>query len=123
MKSLSLFITFLFFFVLSTKAQEQENVTYRIVDNGSATNVQAYINALNKSNMKYHRLKNTRHIITFDTGVKVELFSATELIAAGKTIVLADYPESFDPQNAEPIFLLGQNDYILEPRTNKGKSH
>jgi hypothetical protein len=96
------------------KGQEQVNVTYRITDNGSIRDVQPYINALNAANMKYHRLKNTRYTIIFDTGVKVELFSAAELIAAGKQINLADYPDSFDSSRQEPVFSLGQNNYIME---------
>ncbi len=114
MKALSLFIPFLLCLSLTMKAQEQVNVTYRITDNGSIRDVQPYINALNTANMKYHRLKNTRYTIIFDTGVKVELFSAAELIAAGKHIDLADYPDSFDSSRQEPVFSLGQNNYIME---------
>ena len=114
MKALSLFIPFLFCLTFSMKGQEQVNVTYRITDNGSIRDVQPYINALNTANMKYHRLKNTRYTIIFDTGVKVELFSAAELIAAGKHIDLADYPDSFDSSRQEPVFSLGQNNYIME---------
>jgi len=114
MKALSPFILFLFCLSSSMKAQEQSNITYRITDNGSIRDVQPYINALNTANMKYHRLKNTRYTIIFDTGVKVELFSATELIAAGKAISLSDYPDSFDSSRQEPVFSLGINNYILE---------
>lgn len=124
MKALSLFITVLFFsLAFSANAQEQENVTYRITDNGSVRDVQPYILALNKANMQYHRLKNTRTTVTFDTGVKVELFSATELIAAGRPISLADYPDSFDATRQEPVFSLGQNNHIMEMHHPVDKFH
>ncbi|MCW3070361.1 MAG: hypothetical protein JWO44_251 [Bacteroidetes bacterium] len=112
----------LFFLALPAKSQEQANQTYRIIDNGTVQNVQPYIDALNSANMKYHRLKNTRFIITFSTGVKVELFSAAELIAAGRNINLADYPETFI-NRVEPIFSLGPNNIIMEQRPVYGKYH
>lgn len=114
MKSLSLFISFLFFFSISVKAQEQNNVTYQIVDNGSVKDVQPYINALNKANMRNHRLRNQRTTISFESGVKVELFSAQELQNAGRSINAADYPENFEITRQEPVFTLGQNNFIME---------
>lgn len=123
MKALSLFIALTFSLVLSASAQEQVNVTYRITDNGSVRDVQPYINALNNASMKYHRLRNTRYTIIFDTGVKVELFSAAELIAAGRRISLSDYPDSFDSSRQEPVFSLGQNNYIMEMHHPVDKFH
>lgn len=114
MKSLSLFISFLFFFTISLKGQEQNNVTYRIVDNGSVKDVQPYINALNSANMQNHRLRTKRNIISFESGVKAELFSAQELQRAGRTIDPAAYPESFEITRQEPVFSLGQNNFIME---------
>ena len=103
-----------FIFSITLKAQEQQGKTYLITDNGSVKNVQPYIDALNSADMKYHRLKNKRYTIIFDTGVTVQLFSATELIVIGRAINLSDYPESFDSSRQEPVFLLGQNNFILE---------
>ena len=112
----------LFFLALSARSQEQANQTYRIINNGTVENIQPYIDALNNANMKYHRLKNARYIITFSTGVKVELFSAAELIAAGRNINLADYPETF-VNRIEPVFSLGPNNIIMEQRSVSGKYH
>lgn len=116
---LKLLLTITFIFSLlaistSLKAQEEQGKTYIITDNGSIKNVQPYIDALNSANMKYHRLKNTRYTIVFDTGVTVQLFSAAECKANGKNINLADYPDSFDSSRQEPVFSLGQNNYIME---------
>jgi hypothetical protein len=115
-------LIFLFLIALSARSQEQANQTYRIIDNGTVQNVQPYIDALNTANMKYHRLKTARFTITFSTGVKVELFSAAELIAAGRAINLADYPEAF-VNRVEPVFSLGPNNIIMEQRPVYGKSH
>lgn len=123
MKTLSLFMLILFGLAVSAQAQEQNNVTYRITDNGSARNIQPYILALNKANMQYHRLKNARTSITFDSGVKAELYSAAELIAAGRPINLADYPENFETTRQEPVFSLGQDNHIMEMHHPVDKLH
>jgi hypothetical protein len=109
-------LLFLLLLAFSARSQEMVNHTYRIVDNGSVQNVQPYIDALNTANMKYHRLKNSRYTIIFETGVKVELFSAAELIATGRNINIADYPDSFDASRQEPVFILGPGNYIIEQR-------
>lgn len=119
----NLFVLLFFIASFGLSAQEQNNQTYHIIDNGSVLNVQPYIDALNASNMKYHRLKNTRTTIVFESGLKVELFSATELQSAGRTINLSDYPESFPATRVEPLFQLGANNYILEKHSVQGKHH
>lgn len=99
------------------KAQEQKEVngqTYVITDNGSVMDVQPYIDAMNNSDFKYHRLLHKRYTIVFQTGVKVELFSATEISKSGIVLTLSDYPESFDFSRQEPIFALGANNFIIE---------
>jgi len=117
-----LLLVFTAFFV-NAKAQEQNNVSYKIIDNGSVKDIQPYIDALNTANFKYHRLRNKRTTIIFDTGVKVELFSANELIAAGKKINATDYPEVFPAGRQEPLFKLGPNNFILEEHSSSGKHH
>lgn len=119
----NLFVLYFFIASFGLSAQEQNNQTYHIIDNGSVLNVQPYIDALNASNMKYHRLKNTRTTIVFESGLKVELYSATELQSAGRTINLNDYPESFPATRVEPLFQLGANNYILEKHSVQGKHH
>ena len=118
-KNLSNIILLCLFFIfnISLKAQEEQGKTYNILDKGSVKNVQPYIDALNKSNMQYQRLRNARTTIIFNTGVSVQLFSAAELIANGRKIQLTDYPESFDSNRQEPQFSLGPNDFIMEQVT------
>lgn len=96
------------------QAQEVQGQTYTITSNGTVADVQPYINALNNSDMKYHRLKNSRNSIVFESGVTVQLFSATEMNTAGRSLNLADYPESFDASRDMPVFSLGPNNIIME---------
>ena len=99
------------------KAQEQKEVkeqTYTIVDKGGVTDIQPYIDALNNSDMRYHRLLNKRYTVTFEKGLKVELFSAAEISKSGLQINVSEYPENFDLSRQEPIFALGANNYIIE---------
>lgn len=110
-------------FSFSIKAQEIQGKTYEITDKGSVSDIQPYIDALNKADMRYHRLKNSRNTIIFKTGVKVELFSATEINANVHPLVLSDYPESFDVNRDVPTFSLGANNYILEAHNVKSKYH
>jgi|APLak6261662433_1056034.scaffolds.fasta_scaffold00035_2 hypothetical protein len=119
----NLFVLFFLIASFGLSAQEQNNQTYHIINNGTVQNVQPYIDALNASNLKYHRLKDTRTTILFETGLKVELYSATELVAAGRSINLADYPVSFPATRVEPTFVLGANNFIIEMHSVEGKHH
>ncbi len=124
---LRLFVLFSFLLIgYTTNAQEQKEVkdlTYKIVDNGSVTNIQPYIDALNNSDMRNHRLLNKRYVVVFDKGVKVELFSATEISQSGIPIKLSEYPEIFNSSRQEPVFALGANNFILEYHTATGKQN
>ena len=113
----------LFFLSLSipVRAQEEQGKTYIITDNGSVKNIQPYVDALNKANMKYHRLKEKRFTIVFNTGVAVQLFSAAECIANGRNINLVDYPYNFDATRYEPVFSLGPDNFILEAHGSVNK--
>lgn len=94
--------------------KEINEQTYVITDNGSVSNIQPYIDALNNSDMKNHRLRDKRNTIVFKSGVKVELLSASEILKSGRLINPIDYPENFDAGRQEPIFALGANNFILE---------
>ena len=122
---LKIFVLFSFLILgYSAKAQEQKEVkgqTYTIVDNGSVTNIQPYIDALNNSDMRNHRLLNKRYIVVFEKGVKVELFSATEISNSGLSRNLSEYPEDFTSSRQEPIFALGADNFIIEYHIATGK--
>ena len=103
--------------------RELKDKTYIIVDNGSVTNIQPYIDAMNNSNMFNHRLKNKRYTIIFKTGLKVELFSANECKSNGLAINPDNYPDIFDATRQEPIFALGADNFIIEYHVYGGKHH
>lgn len=112
-------ITLFIFLVIGplANAQEQKEIkgqTYTITDNGGINDLQPYIDALNNSDMRNHRLLNKRYTVTFEKGVKVELFSATEISKSGLPINLSEYPENFDLSRQEPIFALGADNFIIE---------
>ncbi len=107
------------FFILglNLNAQEGKEVkgqTYAITEQGGVTDIQPYIDALNNSDMKNHRLRDKRYTIVFEKGLKVELFSASEISNSGLPINLSEYPENFDSSRQEPIFALGLNNFIIE---------
>lgn len=103
--------------------KEAKGQTYLIIDKGSVTDIQPYIDALNNSDMSNHRLLNKRYTVVFKTGVKVELFSASEISKSGRLIILSDYLENFDASRQEPIFALGANNFIIEYHTSSAKHH
>lgn len=121
LKSILIFVGITFCTIIN--AQEIQGKTYAITGNGTVTDVQPYIDALNNSNMKYHRLKNTRTTIEFNTGVKVELFSATEINANVHRLVISDYPDSFSTTRDIPVFSLGPNNFIMEEHHVTSKYH
>lgn len=110
----------------TASAQDQKEVkeqTYSISDNGGIANIQPYIDAMNNSDFKYHRLLHKRHTIVFQTGVKVELFSATEISKKGISISLSEYPENFESSRQEPVFALGANNFIIEYHSSSNKEN
>lgn len=124
-KTLLVFSFSIFSFQLAAQEndgpREANNKTYKIIDNGSVTNIQPYIDAMNNSNFMNHRLRDKHYVVVFQSGVKVELFSAKEIIANGWQVNLSDYPEAFDSKRDEPVFALAANNYIIEYHTAKGK--
>lgn len=109
------------FFASAQERKEVKEQTYAIIDNGGITNIQPYIDALNNSDMRNHRLQNKRYTIVFEKGVKVELFSAAEISKNGIQINVSEYPENFDSSRQEPVFALGANNFIIEYHIATGK--
>jgi hypothetical protein len=108
-------ILFGFFLLLGEMAfgQEENGRSYTILDSKNIENIQTYIDALNKANMKYYRLKNQRSSIVFDTGVVVELFSAIECEGNNVNIDSIEYPIGFDLTRKLPKFSIGVDNHIL----------
>lgn len=119
----TLFLFFGLTFCANLLAQEAEGKTYKIISKGTVTDITPYIKALDKSDMKYHRLKYSRNIVEFNTGVQVELFSAAEMLAAGRTVPPNEYPEKFPANRDIPEFSLGPNDFIMEGHHVSGKHY
>lgn len=116
-------IAFLFFCLsisLHSYAQAKPG-SFKVIDNGSVQNIKPYEDALGAANMDSHRLRNKRAVIVFDTGVKVELYSAEELKAMGHNIAPEEFPLDKDPQAQIPVFSLAANNYILQIHTPIGK--
>jgi hypothetical protein len=105
------------------KAQEKNNLSFIIKDHGSVLNIQPYIDAMQNSDMRSHRLKNKRHTITFQTGLTVELFSATEMLENGLPIIISEFLEEFPSSRRDPVFALGANNFIIEYHTSAAKHH
>jgi hypothetical protein len=110
-------------FNLKTQAQEKNEKTYQIKDKGNVTNIQPYIDAMDKADMTNHRLRDQRHTITFKTGLTIELFSANELIENGYNIQPANYATKFTSPRKEPVFDIAANDFIIEYHTSGQKHH
>ena len=67
-------------------AQEKKNETYKFLNANKVSNVGKYKTALSTANMTKFRYENKRNTIEFENGLKVELFSANELISNGYTV-------------------------------------
>lgn len=103
--------------------QEIQGQTYSITNNGTVSNIQPYIDAMNNSDMKYHRLRNTRTTIIFETGVSVELFSAAEINGTVRVLDISAFLENFPLNRDLPVFSLGPNNFIMEQHNVTSKYH
>lgn len=103
------------------KAQEKNNLSFIIKDNGSVLNVQPYLDAMQNADMRNHRLKNKRYTITFQTGLTIELFSAAEMLENGLPVIITEFPEEFSSPRRDPVFALGANNFIIEYHTSAAK--
>lgn len=69
---------------------------------------------IEKSDFNNYRLKDTRRKLTFDNGVEVELFSATELKNLGYKIDPSFYAEHVDKNYVEPIYSITANGDLIQ---------
>jgi YbbR domain-containing protein len=115
-------IALLFFCLIACYAFAQGKPnTFKITNKGKVSDTKPYEDALNAANMDSHRLRDKRAVITFDTGVTVELFSANELAALGYSVNPEDFETEKDPAAQRPVFALAGNNYILQLHTPTGK--
>ena len=68
--------------------QEEKGITYQIVNPEVAGDVNTYIEAFSTADMTKFRYKNKSTTIEFESGLKIELFSANQLINNGVVVDL-----------------------------------
>ena len=101
----------LLFLVSFTYAQTPSN-SFQIVDNGNAENVSEYQIAIQQASFDNYRLRDERVTLTFDNGLKFQLFSANELVSLGINVNPLEYRESNDSNYQPPVLTLGPNGMI-----------
>jgi len=77
-----LFLLFIFISFLSF-CQEKNEISYKIISNPTNLDLQEYILALEKSNFECFRFESKSRILTFKSGVVLELFAYNKVVAAG----------------------------------------
>ena len=99
-------LAFLLLFGSQKSFAQDQQLTFKIISNGTATDIKKYEDALKKADMESYRYKTHRCVIQFDDGVKAELFSAMELISMGMKINGDNYSDNRDPKYIQPTFHL-----------------
>lgn len=123
-KMLFLIPTLFLLMINEGKAQEGKQIeknleTYRIVKGAEISDIDNYMDALNKADFSYHRLRNETFTIRFENGLEVEIFSATTLQGSG--LLKHDlnfYPEKYGLERYQSVFKLGTGNSIIELRTS-----
>lgn len=80
--------------------------TFRVVNNGSVSDINAYETAFTKADMESYRYQNKSCTLKFDTGIEIEMYSAQELINQGHNVVLSNYKIADSPNWIQPVFRL-----------------
>lgn len=83
--------------------------TFSVINNGSVTDTQPYVNAVANADLESFRYRNTRCVITFDNGLQVELLSAFEMQQLGHNIAVGDYKIADDANWIAPVFHLNED--------------
>lgn len=104
MKKLILLTMFMMINILSYS----QTKTFDIIDNGTVPtgDVIKYEIAISEANMESYRNKTTRDTLTFESGLKIVLYSAQELYLIGYSINPSEYVDVRDPRYTSPIFRL-----------------
>lgn len=89
--------------------------TFRVIDDVKLSDeeLSKYVTAIEKADMNSYRNRTKRQILTFDNGLKVELYSAKELIIKGINLDINDYQDTRDPKFTFPTFHLAENGYLV----------
>lgn len=124
LKSILVFTSLFFLFSTIGKSQtgiqiEKNNETFRLINPEKVENLDNYIEALIKADFSYHRLKNDSFTIRFESGLEVEIFSASNLLS--KNMLQHDinfYAEKYPAERYTAVFKLGEGNSIIELRTS-----
>mgnify|MGYP005656556797 CR=1 FL=1 len=76
-------VIFIIFTFTSTYGQEKIGKTYKFVNPTAVNNLSMYIKSVSTADMNNYRFLNKSSIIIFKSGLKMELFSAYNLINLG----------------------------------------
>lgn len=117
MKSNFTIILFCFSFGL-IKAQEKENISYKIINKGKVEDIQPYITAMNKADFKCYRMLNKPRKIIFDTGVEINLEAALDMAAKGIPVDRNCLTDEKKLPEKEPLYTLHQSGVIVELHTS-----
>jgi len=87
MKKHFTFLTLLFVLCsILSYGQEEQSKTYQFINPEVVNNTNTYIEAFSTADMTKFRYADKSNIIEFESGLKVELFSASNLISKGFSV-------------------------------------
>jgi len=113
----------LFFFVLLstiyTWSQEVEGITYRFLNPAVTNKIELYKKAFSTADMTRFRFKDKSNIIAFENGLKVEIFSANQLIQNGIQVDASKLANSSLENNGYTFKITEDGKYILQQYTQK----
>lgn len=112
-------LTLLFLLISSISfGQEVQNKTYRIVNPELVDNTNIYINAFSTADMTIFRYADKSNIIEFESGLKVELFSANKLTSKGIAVDFSKILTTEPSNKGDYVFDISANGkYILQKFT------
>lgn len=116
-------IVLLIFMPGVTIAQESNNKTFIIKENSNHIDIRPYITAIEKADFNCYHLSKTRRVLTFDSGVSVELFSISEMLLNNVKINRNCVVDESQINNKQaPIYHLDKSGIIAE-RHDEGSSY
>ena len=93
--------------------------SFNITDNGTATNVNSYVTAIENANFEPFRLSGESVYLSFTNGLTFELYSANALVDMGfSSINPANYRATNGPNYTPPTLVLESNGMIRAAYTS-----
>ncbi len=107
--------------LLASVAFGQQESTYVITKNANVNNINSYTVALDGANLDQYRLLDKRRVLTFVSGVEVELLSANELTAKGITVNLQKLAPADTPVLHRSTFKVAPTGQLIEVQLANSK--